>query len=347
MPFQIVRNDITKVRADAIVNTANPKPICGAGTDHAIYEAAGYDDLLAARQEIGPMERGTVAVTPAFALKAKYIIHAIGPKWIDGESGEFDILTSCYQLSLEKALELGCSSIAFPLLATGVYGFPKDQALQIAFRVISTFLMEHEMKVILVVFDQESFMLSGKIFDDVASLIDEKEMQEKHAREYRGVRLQSRRMAEIPEEEAFADDDASVVCCSAPMDACCLSEESLDYRLRHKEENFQQCLFRMIDARGLKDSEVYTRANMDRKLFSKIRCNPDYHPKKKTVLALAIALKLDIEETNELLNKAEWALSSSNNSDIIISYFIQQKHYNILTEINPTLFKYGLPTLGD
>ncbi len=347
MPFQIVRNDITKVRADAIVNTANPKPICGAGTDHAIYEAAGYDDLLAARQEIGPMERGTVAVTPAFALKAKYIIHAIGPKWIDGESGEFDILTSCYQLSLEKALELGCSSIAFPLLATGVYGFPKDQALQIAFRVISTFLMEHEMKVILVVFDQESFMLSGKIFDDVASLIDEKEMQEKHAREYRGVRLQSRRMAEIPEEEAFADDDASMVCCSAPMDACCLSEESLDYRLRHKEENFQQCLFRMIDARGLKDSEVYTRANMDRKLFSKIRCNPDYHPKKKTVLALAIALKLDIEETNELLNKAEWALSSSNNSDIIISYFIQQKHYNILTEINPTLFKYGLPTLGD
>ncbi len=347
MPFQIVRNDITKVRADAIVNTANPKPICGAGTDHAIYEAAGYDDLLAARQEIGPMERGTVAVTPAFALKAKYIIHAIGPKWIDGESGEFDILTSCYQLSLEKALELGCSSIAFPLLATGVYGFPKDHALQIAFRVISTFLMEHEMKVILVVFDQESFMLSGKIFDDVASLIDEKEMQEKHAREYRGVRLQSRRMAEIPEEEAFTDDDASVVCCSAPMDTCCLSEESLDYRLRHKEENFQQCLFRMIDARGLKDSEVYTRANMDRKLFSKIRCNPDYHPKKKTVLALAIALKLDIEETNELLNKAEWALSSSNNSDIIISYFIQQKHYNILTEINPTLFKYGLPTLGD
>jgi O-acetyl-ADP-ribose deacetylase len=352
MPFQIVRNDITKVKADAIVNTANPRPLCGGtGTDRAIYEAAGFTELLIARQEIGPMARGTVAVTPAFALKAKYIIHAIGPKWIDGESGEFDILTACYQLSLEKALELKCRSIAFPLLATGVYGFPKDRALQIAFHVISAFLMEHEMNVILVVFDQESFELSGKIFDDIASLIDEREVQEKHAEEYYGVRLQSRRAAVFEDECEFSvtyEADLSAPCESAPMASMtCPSEESLEELLRHKEENFQQCLFRMIDERGLKDSEVYTKANMDRKLFSKIRCNPDYHPKKKTVLALAIAMHLDMEETNELLNKAEWALSSASTFDVIVSYFIQRKHYDIFNEINPTLFKYGLPTLGD
>ncbi len=334
MPFQILRNDITRIQADAIVNTANPRPICGSGTDYAIYQAAGAEKLLAARQQIGILQRGAVAVTPAFALKAKYIFHAIGPRWIDGESGEFDILTSCYQQSLDKAVELGCKSIAFPLMATGVYRFPKDKALQIAIHVISSFLLEHEMEVLLVVFDQESFELSGKIFDDIASFINDAEVHAKHADEYRDFSstLQLPRSCS-PLEETMA--------CK-----CASSTDSLDDLLRQNNETFQQCLFRMIDARGLKDSEVYARANLDRKLFSKIRCNPDYHPKKKTAVALAIALQLDMEETEELLGKAEWALSSSSKFDIIVTYFIQQKHYNILTEINPTLFKYGQPTLG-
>ncbi len=334
MPFQILRNDITRIQADAIVNTANPRPICGSGTDYAIYQAAGAEKLLAARQQIGILQRGEVAVTPAFALKAKYIFHAIGPRWIDGESGEFDILTSCYQQSLDKAVELGCKSIAFPLMATGVYRFPKDKALQIAIHVISSFLLEHEMEVLLVVFDQESFELSGKIFDDIASFINDTEVHAKHADEYRDFSstLQPPRSCS-PLEETMA--------CK-----CTSGTDSLDDLLRQNNETFQQCLFRMIDARGLKDSEVYARANLDRKLFSKIRCNPDYHPKKKTAVALAIALQLDMEETVELLGKAEWALSSSSKFDIIVTYFIQQKHYNILTEINPTLFKYGQPTLG-
>ncbi len=334
MPFQILRNDITRIQADAIVNTANPRPICGSGTDYAIYQAAGAEKLLAARQQIGILQRGEVAVTPAFALKAKYIFHAIGPRWIDGESGEFDILTSCYQQSLDKAVELGCKSIAFPLMATGVYRFPKDKALQIAIHVISSFLLEHEMEVLLVVFDQESFELSGKIFDDIASFINDAEVHAKHADEYRDFSstLQPPRSCS-PLEETMA--------CK-----CTSGTDSLDDLLRQNNETFQQCLFRMIDARGLKDSEVYARANLDRKLFSKIRCNPDYHPKKKTAVALAIALQLDMEETEELLGKAEWALSSSSKFDIIVTYFIQQKHYNILTEINPTLFKYGQPTLG-
>lgn len=332
MPFQIVRNDITQIQADAIVNTANPQPICGSGTDYAVYQAAGAEQLLEARQQIGILQRGEVAVTPAFALKAKYIFHAIGPKWIDGQSGEFDILTSCYQRSLDKALELDCKSIAFPLMATGVYRFPKDKALQIAIQVISAFLLEHEMDVLLVVFDRESFELSGKIFDDVASFIDDIEVHAKHADEYQSFPIMTALSA------SHHLDGESVVCESAI--------DTLDDLLNQNNETFQQCLFRMIDARGLKDSEVYARANLDRKLFSKIRCNPDYHPKKKTAVALAIALQLDMDETTELLEKAEWALSSSSKFDIIVTYFIQKKHYDILTEINPTLFKYGQPTLG-
>ena len=332
MPFQIVRNDITQIQADAIVNTANPQPICGSGTDYAVYQAAGAEQLLEARQQIGILQRGEVAVTPAFALKAKYIFHAIGPKWIDGQSGEFDILTSCYQRSLDKALELGCKSIAFPLMATGVYRFPKDKALQIAIQVISAFLLEHEMDVLLVVFDRESFELSGKIFDDVASFIDDIEVHAKHADEYQSFPT-------MFESLASRHLDSEAVVYESAID-------TLDDLLNQNSETFQQCLFRMIDARGLKDSEVYARANLDRKLFSKIRCNPDYHPKKKTAVALAIALQLDMNETTELLEKAEWALSSSSKFDIIVTYFIQKKHYDILTEINPTLFKYGQPTLG-
>ncbi len=334
MPFQILRNDITRIQADAIVNTANPRPICGSGTDYAIYQAAGAEKLLAARQQIGILQQGEVAVTPAFALKAKYIFHAIGPQWIDGESGEFDSLTSCYQQSLDKAVELGCKSIAFPLMATGVYRFPKDKALQIAIHVISSFLLEHEMEVLLVVFDQESFELSGKIFDDIASFINDAEVHAKHADEYRNFQ------STLQPPRSYSPLEETMAC------KCTSSTDSLDDLLRQNNETFQQCLFRMIDARGLKDSEVYARANLDRKLFSKIRCNPDYHPKKKTAVALAIALQLDMEETEELLGKAEWALSSSSKFDIIVTYFIQQKHYNILTEINPTLFKYGQPTLG-
>ncbi len=335
MPFQIVRNDITQIQADAIVNTANPQPICGSGTDYAIYQAAGTEQLLAARQQIGVLQRGEVAVTPAFALKATYIFHAIGPKWIDGQSGEFDILTSCYQRSLDKALDLGCKSIAFPLMATGVYRFPKDKALQIAIHVISAFLLEHEMNVLLVVFDRESFELSGKIFDDVASFIDDAEVHIRHADEYKcfpSMILSSRGRCM----------DSEPMSCSGSASGA----DELNDLLNRSSETFQQCLFRMIDARGLKDSEVYARANLDRKLFSKIRCNPDYHPKKKTAVALAIALQLDMNETTELLEKAEWALSSSSKFDIIVTYFIQRKHYDILTEINPTLFKYGQPTLG-
>ena len=184
MPFKIVRNDITKVKADAIVNTANPNPICGSGTDLAIYEAAGKEQLLAERTKIGKIVRGEIAVTGAYNLNAKYIIHTVGPVWEDGVHHEFDILESCYRKSLQKAVELKCESIAFPLISTGVYGFPKDKALQIAVSVFSEFLLENEMQIILVVFDKKSFQLSGKLVGEIDSFIDANYIRQKRRTEY-------------------------------------------------------------------------------------------------------------------------------------------------------------------
>lgn len=356
MPFQIVRNDIVRVTADAIVNTANPDPICAGGTDRAVYEAAGARELLAERKKIGVIARGEAAVTSAFGLNAKYIIHTVGPVWVDGRSGEYEVLESCYQKSLDKACELGCESIAFPLIATGVYGFPKDRALQIAIRVIGAFLLRHEMNVTLVVFDRASFELSGKVFDDIAALIDDDAVSRKRECEYgsalseeaRGPLRPNRARYRKVEPERFAAAEAACSEATAlPQASFAIPKDAdLEELLSRKNETFQQCLFRMIDARGLKDPEVYTKANIDRKHFSKIRCNPDYHPKKKTAVALALALELDMEETTELLSKAEWALSSSSRFDIIVSYFIQNRRFDIIGEINPVLFKYDQPMLG-
>ena len=184
MPFKIVRNDITKVKADAIVNTANPNPICASGTDLAIYETAGKKQLLAERRKIGKIARGDVAVTGAYQLQAKYIIHTVGPVWEDGKNHEFDTLEGCYRKSLQKAVELKCESIAFPLISTGVYGFPKDKALQIAVSVFREFLTENEMQIILVVFDKKSFQLSGQIVGEIDSYIDANYIRESHKKEY-------------------------------------------------------------------------------------------------------------------------------------------------------------------
>lgn len=121
MPFQIIRNDLTKVKADAIVNTANPKPVIGSGTDSAIYKAAGEKLLIAERKKIGDIAPGQAVNTDAFELEARYVVHTVGPEWIDGEHGERDILHDCYRNSLSLAASLKCKSIAFPLIATGVY----------------------------------------------------------------------------------------------------------------------------------------------------------------------------------------------------------------------------------
>ncbi len=371
MPFQIIRNDITKVNADAIVNTANPQPVYASGTDGAIYKAAGAERLLAERKRIGPIERGQVAVTPAFALPANYIIHTVGPTWTDGKHGEFDVLTACYENVLAKAAELQCESVALPLIATGVYGFPKDRALQIAVSVISRFLLSHDMEVILVVFDRHAFELSGKLFRDVDAFIDENYVAKQYGVEYpghvyesasvrpeRGSRLcqeaypgaADAQESSTPDEPAAIDryPEAAPSCPSempAILSAYMAPDMSLDDALGTVGETFQQRLLRFIDERDLSDVEVYKKANIDRKLFSKIRCNVNYKPRKKTALALAIALELNLDDTADLLKRAELALSPSSKSDLIIEYFISRQEYDIYS-INLALFEHGLPILG-
>ena len=350
MPLKIVRNDITKVKADAIVNSANKNPICGGGAEYSIYEAAGREALLAAREKIGPLKVAEIATTPAFALNAKYIIHTVGPRWNGGVSGETLALAGCYRGALEKAKELGCNSIAFPLISSGVFKFPKDSALQIALRAIGEFLESNEMDIQLVVFDRKSFEVSEDLYSDIHAYIDDYYVNDRYMdicaytsdprnREWRRNPEPESLVVEecIQENKCFADEGADKL---GPI-----SSGSLDDILAKTGETFCDKLFSLIREKNQDDVEVYKRANIDRKHFSKIRSNVNYKPSKKTALALAIALQLDLDETKDLLARAELALSPSNKGDLIVSYFIERKKYDIW-EINSMLFKFGQPTLG-
>lgn len=358
MPFKIIRNDITKVKADAIVNTANPHPIFASGTDLAIYEAAGIEQVLAGRRKIGKIARGDVAVTGAYDLKAKYIIHTVGPKWEGGTHHEFDILESCYRKSLQKAVELKCESIAFPLISTGVYGFPKDKALQIAVSVFSEFLTENEMQIILVVFDKKSFQLSGQIIGEIDSYIDANYVRVSHKKEYPIESRGRARSRHIPEEELYEqmlrseeteesyifdeESDADV----RLTEPCMLSSDmSLEDQLANMGASFHEKLFELIAAAGIDNKDVWKNANLDRKHFSKIQCDEHYHPKKKTVMALCIALHLDLEQSKDLMARADWAFSPSSKFDLIVQKAIIDKQYDIM-QLNVTLFKYTNEILG-
>ena len=340
MPFKIVRNDITKVKADVIVNTANPNPICASGTDLAIYEAAGKEQLLAERAGIGKIARGDIAVTGAYNLKAKYIIHAVGPVWIDGKHQEFKILESCYRKSLQKALNLQCTSIAFPLISTGVYGFPKDKALQSAVTVFSQFLLENEMEIILVVFDKRSFQLSGQIIGDIDSYIDTNYVRESHRKEYP---IRNRRSTHIKELEEDFNEEMTDTGLTEPF--MLLENISLEDQLANIGVSFHDKLFELIDEAHLDNKDVWKRANLDRKHFSKIQCDHNYHPKKKTVMALCIALQLDLEQSRDLLARADWAFSPSSKVDLIVQKAIIDKQYDIM-QLNVTLFRYTNEILG-
>lgn len=320
MALQIIRNDITKVAADAIVNSANPLPRYAAGSDAAVYKAAGRLRLLAARKKIGEIAVGEAAVTPAFSLPAKHIIHTVGPVWRGGDSGEREALRRCYISSLRMAERHGCGSVAFPLISTGIYGFPKPEALEIALAVFREYLQYADMEIILVVFDRESFALTGSLFSNVRSFIDENYVDESMFITYNAV-------------EPVASPYIS-------------KKRRLEDVVAEVGESFQQSLFRRIDEKGYTDTEVYKRANLSRKLFSKIRSNPSYQPKKNTAVALALALRLSMDETRDFLARAGYAFSPGSVFDLTISYFIEQGEYDIYT-INLTLFEYEQPLLGD
>ena len=450
MAFKIIRNDITQVCADAIVNTANPQPTYAGGTDAAIYKAAGEEKLLAERKKIGVIEVGQAVETPAFQLNARYIIHTVGPEWTDGEHGEYEAVRSCYMNSLKLAKKLGCESIAFPLIATGVYGFPKAEALKIAVSVFSEFLVDEEMQIILVVFDSESFVLSGKLFSAIDSYIDENYVSEQtdaeysvdHAMCFAGYpsknqdyyddkdqdesidetqdgaddedqdkidnnpriygntdrrtlffrkQSESKRQSELNKKSAlgkqgiskeqditkkrsgfkkrslFQKQIKSEEYTEASIDSMEIDEaffedsspmptmmqasigmpaSSLDDIMAHVADTWQESLFRLIDEKGFTDVEVYKRANIDRKLFSKIRSNAAYQPKKITAVAFALALQLNIDQTKDMLARAGYALSPSSKFDLIVRYFIENEVYDTYT-INLALFEHDQPLLGE
>ncbi len=338
MPLQIVRNDITKMKVDAIVNAANESLLGGGGVDGAIHKAAG-PELLKECRKLHGCKTGEAKITKAYKLPAKYVIHTVGPVWHGGNHGEKDLLISCYKKSLQIALEHNCESIAFPLISSGIYGYPRDKAFQVAVSTISEFLMEHEINIFLVVFDQKAVLVGEKLFKDIAEYIDDNYVKEHSDTSGRMMqrRMEANRNYNMASIGNIPSDDPK-----AYFDE---KEISLEEALGDIDESFSQMLLRKIDELGMKDSECYKKANIDRKLFSKIRNDIYYKPRKQTVIAFAIALELSLGETNELLRKAGFALSHSNKFDIIIEYFIQNGNYNIF-EINEALFAFDQMLLG-
>lgn len=338
MPVQIIRNDITKIECDAIVNAANSSLLGGGGVDGAIHRAAGKGLLLECRK-LGGCKTGQAKITGAYNLPCRYVIHTVGPVWRGGHNGEKELLESCYKEALKLAKENQCESVAFPLISSGVYGYPKDKALKVAIDVISSFLMENEMLVYVVIFDKTSYVISEKVFSDIKSYIDDKYVDLNT-----DFGLERRRRAQC--SRVFSDTYGLPKTASAPTPMWkAVPKASLDERLDQIDESFSQMLLRKIDEAGMTDAECYKKANVDRKLFSKIRSDVNYHPSKTTAIAFAIALELNLEETRELLMKAGFALSHSNKFDIIIEYFIQNSNYNIF-EINEALFAFDQNLLG-
>ncbi|MBQ2944529.1 MAG: O-acetyl-ADP-ribose deacetylase [Ruminococcus sp.] len=338
MPLEIVRNDITKMKVDAIVNAANESLLGGRGVDGAIHRAAG-SGLLAECRTLGGCKTGKAKITGGYNLPAKYVIHTVGPIYNDGKHGEKVLLESCYRESLALAKEHNCETVAFPLISSGVYGYPKDQALKVAIDVISDFLLENEMTVYIVIFDKAAYKISEKLFSDIAEYIDDNYVDEHTDYRRESIRMNAP-MAPCAKRKK-ADIDFLEICDCKAM----VAEDDLDAKLRQIDESFSQMLLRKIDEKGMTDAECYKKANIDRKLFSKIRSDIHYKPSKPTALAFAISLELSLAETEDMLRKAGFALSHSNKFDIIIEYFISKGNYNIF-EINEALFAFDQSLLG-
>ena len=347
MPFEIVRNDITKMQVDAIVNAASRLPRVNAGVDGAIHKKAG-PALLEARKKIGYIQPGTAAVTPAFNLDAEYVIHAATPTWTDGLHGEAKLLRQAYDMCLALAMKHDCDSIAFPLLASGNHGFPKGKALQVAIAAFSEFLLEHEMQIYLVVFTRDSVKLSEKLVHNVRCYIDqnyvdayEQETYGDVIEERRRNHYQKRRIMEM-QEECMAAPCAPMAAKEMP---CAKSALSLDEFIKEKDAGFTETLLALIKKKGLKNSAVYKKANISKQHFSKLINDPEAKPSKPTAIALALALELDLDGTKDLIGRAGYALTNSSTFDLIIRYFIEHKQYNVI-EINIALYEFDQSLLG-
>lgn len=413
MPLKIVRNDITKMNTEIIVNTANDHPTVGTGCDIAIYQAAGRDELLAYRTEhIGYVPEGEVFITPAFRLAAKHIIHAVSPHYEDGLHGEKEKLRACYRKSLQLAHEMHAESIAFPLISTGGFGYPKEEGLRIAVDEVNTFLLSHDMLIYLVVFDQKTSKLGIRLYPDLESYIDQKYVEEKRQEEYFGsyeagnfvpsmdsdttaafsdYTLRRRReepdsrsknmmlsqvsseplppqaakkkgifpefswkkkdkkvQSEILQEELQESCTVDAVSFEEGedefLDFESLHESKLQERMLHLSDTFSQYLLYLIQSKNMENAEVYKRAIVDKKIFSKIKNNVNYHPQKMTALCLCIGAKLNLDESRDLLARAGYALSPCDKTDVIFSYFIENKIYDMI-ELDIQLEEHGLPCI--
>ena len=394
MPLKIVRNDITKMNTEAIVNTANGHPTVGTGCDYAVYTAAGYDELLTYRKEkIGPVKEGEVFLTPGFGLPAKYIIHAVSPLYINGENGEEELLRSCYRKSLALAAEKGIRSIAFPLISTGGFGYPKEEGMRIAVDEINAFLLTSEMLIYLVVFDERATRMGKNLYPDLESYIDRNYVVLKHEEEYseaaygameeryessyaptaagnvppRLDEARAKAVRKVRETKRLSDflrdrrpgkkrdtqeelhsafpPSPSVKGSLEARDAAIEDlEEKLSQRMKHMADTFPEYLLYLISEKGMENAEVYKRAIVDKKVFSKIKNNPDYHPQKLTALCLCIGAKLNLDESRDLLSRAGYALSPCDKTDIIFSYFIEHEIYDMI-ELDIQLEEHGLPCI--
>ena len=327
MPFTIIHQDITKLKVDAIVNAANTELQMGGGVCGAIFRGAGPKQLQEACDKLAPIKTGEAVITSGFDLPASFIIHAAGPVYRQQYKDESEqLLRAAYINSLKRAVENDCETIAFPLISSGIYGYPKEEALQVATSAIHDFLEDHELDVTLAVFDKAALSVSSDLLGKVESYIDEHyiETHETKRREMLNV-----------ERNALFESSESVSFASIPIDDL----------VGNLDEPFSKMLLRLIDVKGMSDVAVYKRANLDRKLFSKIRSNKGYMPSKRTAIALAIALELSIKETDALLERAGYAFSHAVKFDVIVEYFIANSKYDIY-EINEVLFEYDQPLLG-
>lgn len=363
MPLQIIRNDITKVKCDAIVNAANSTLLGGGGVDGAIHKAAG-GGLLLECMKLGGCGVGQAKITKGYNLPCKYVIHTVGPKWRGGNNGECELLESCYKSSLALAKENNCESVAFPLISSGVYGYPMNEAFKVAVDSTAEFLMHNDMLVYIVVYNKNALAACSKLFSDIAQYIDDNYVSEHSPYDGRRMNNLSESMP-LPQTKFLPDENMGESVClhsgiadragGSLSDALAMAapestgiEDTQDLGDILKEildESFSQMLLRKIDEKGMKDSECYKKANIDKRLFSKIRSNSDYKPSKPTALAFCIALELPLPEVKEMLMKAGFALSHSNKFDIIVEYFIKHNNYNIF-EINEALFAFDQSLLG-
>ena len=364
MPLQIIRQDITKMRVDAIVNTTNEEMVGYSGVDLAVHTVAGAgldEECL----NLPPLSLGQAVITGGYNLPSKYVIHTSGPIWRGGNQGESVILRSCYMESLKLAVKHKCKSVAFPLISAGVYCYPKDQVLKFAIQTITEFFFDHELMVYICVFDRDSYTFSQKLFNDIKALIDDDYVDERDEEfyldrakrvslAYSHAKKQDRKskmlcdmaMEEVREADTSARLNCSVMRAPAIKEPSSVANKTLDEYMLDMDKSFAYKLFELIDKKGMTDVECYKKANVDKKTFSKIKCNPDtYKPSKQTAVAFAIALKLDLDATQDLLASAGLTLSRSFTFDKIIRYFIQNGNYDIF-EINEALFHFDQQLLG-